>query len=204
MEFKIDLRKTPLMLFSKNLVRIKSIQIIQKDLEKMDINKKGYKIWFLNQTYHLHLVAYWQVYIQDQLEWIFGELTEEENSNKFVVTLLKINLSESIRAFSTPNKDNIKQLFKKNIGIPNVTESWARCGRNEHEVNNMLKNILATRNDIAHAAHSSAKLDFDINYNNMMFLYNLAYATSFSCEEYLADIRGVEFRKEFQLPHDAI
>ncbi|MEV3802796.1 HEPN domain-containing protein [Aeromonas veronii] len=204
MEFKIDLRKTPLMLFSKNLVRIKSIQIIQKDLEKMDIHKKGYKIWFLNQTYHLHLVAYWQVYIQEQLEWILEELTEEENSNDVVVTLLKNNLSESIKAFSTPNKENIKQLFKKHMEIPNVTEFWARCGRNEHDVNNMLKNILATRNDIAHAAHSSAELGFDINYKNMMFLYNLAYATSFSCDAYLADIRGLEFLKEFQLPHDTI
>lgn len=122
MEFKVELRKTPLMLFSKNLIRIKSIQIIQKDLEKMNVNKKGYKIWYLNQAYHLHLVSYWQIYIQEQIKWVLEELREEKKDDGILFKLLANNLSEYIKSFSTPNKDNIKQLFKKSLGIPNVTE----------------------------------------------------------------------------------
>jgi hypothetical protein len=117
------------MQFSRSLVRIKYIQFIQNDLRKAGVNKEDYKIWYLNQTYHLHLVSSWQVFIQDQVRWSFDELLDIDKSS-YASELLNKNIEKYISSFSTPSKDNIENLFKETIGIEKITFLWEACGKN--------------------------------------------------------------------------
>ncbi len=189
--------KTPLMQFSKNLVSVKYIQFIQNDLRKADVNKEGYKIWYLNQTYHLHLVSLWQVFIQNQVRWSFNKLLDIDKSS-YGYELLNKNIDKDISSFSTPNIDN---LFNKTTGIEKVTSLWKDCGDNKHEVFNRLKAILSIRHDIAHEGRAKEKLDYEMNFSNMKFLYNLAYATSFQAELSTQEILGKSFKNKFSLPY---
>jgi hypothetical protein len=188
------------MLFSKNLVRIKYIQFIQNDLKSASVSKEGYKIRYLNQMYHLHLVSSWQVFIQNLVRWSFDELLDIDKS-KYSYKLLNKNIEKYISSFSTPNRDNIENLFKKTTGIEKVTSRWEDCGNNKHDVFNRLKTILNIRHEIAHEGRAKEGLNYDRNFRNMKFLYNLAYATSFQSEQFIQEITGKSFEEFFSLPH---
>lgn len=184
-------------------MRIKYIQFIQNDLRKAGVNKEDYKIWYLDQTYHLHLVSSWQVFIQDQVRWSFDELLDIDKSS-YASALLNKNIEKYISSFSTPNKDNIENLFKETIGIEKITFLWEACGKNKHDVFNRLKTILSIRHEIAHEGRTGEKLDYEKNFSNMEFLYNLAYATSFQAEQAIQEIIGKPFNKKFSLRHPEI
>lgn len=176
MTFVLNLEKTPAQLFSRNLVRIKYIQHIQLDLAKCDAAKLELKIQFLNQSYVLQLIAFWQVFIEELAEFGFRQL-EASGSGGYFRDIARGKLDESLKKFNTPNKDNIDKLFKEALGVENISKFW-KSDTLTHEIAlSTLSSLLTSRHQIAHTGSTPTPLSYSTNFEKMEVLMQIAELT---------------------------
>ena len=165
--------KSPLQLYSKKLVKLKSIQQIQRDLKSSEVNKLNYKIHYLNQTYIFHLIAYWQEFINELINHAFYKLTEEQNISILNNALLN-NKNFKIKNFNTPNAKNIDTLFNDVLGIEKITDCWNHQDLKKEDAKGKLTLILQARHQIAHTGRTKQSLSYASNFEDMKYLYMLA------------------------------
>jgi hypothetical protein len=184
MTIVLNLEKTPSQLFSKNLVRIKYIQHIQLDLTKSKVAKLETKNIFLNQSYILQLVAYWQVFIEELAVFGFRKVEQSEHLGLFH-DMAKIKLDESIKKFNTPNRANIDRLFKEALGIVNISKYWFSETLSLDFATATLDELLTSRHQIAHKGCTSIKLSCESNFQKMEILMQIADLTERALMEQL-------------------
>jgi hypothetical protein len=193
--------RNPFLRFSKSLTWLSNLQLIQKDIENLDIKKKQTKIWYLNQSYLLHLVALWEIFIEEQVFYAFKEMTKISPPGVFE-TLLETKMNEVVQYFHNPNVENINRIFKDVIGISNISSEWKWEKMSSNDSIALLKVILNTRHEIAHESQTkNDKLSFTKNFEYMYHLYNLAYLIDFSVSKHLAILAGEKFECQIIIPH---
>ncbi|MDX4954581.1 HEPN domain-containing protein [Delftia acidovorans] len=176
MPFILNLEKTPVQLFSKNLIRIKYIQHIQLDLEKYEAAKLELKIHFLNQSYVLQLIAFWQVFIEELAEFGFRQI-EASGSGGHFRDIAREKLNESLKKFNTPNKDNIDKLFKEALGVPNISKFWRSDTLTHETAISTLAELLTSRHQIAHTGRTQTPLSYATNFEKVKVLMQIAELT---------------------------
>jgi hypothetical protein len=176
MSFTLNLEKTPAQLFRKNLVRIKYIQHIQLDLAKCDAAKLELKIQFLNQSYVLQLIAFWQVFIEELAEFGFRQI-EASGSGGCFRDIARRKLDESLKKFNTPNKDNIDKLFKETLDVENVSKFWKSDTLTHETAVSTLATLLTSRHQIAHTGSTLKPLSYETNFEKMEVLMQIAELT---------------------------
>lgn len=170
----IDLERTPAQRFSRRMVSIKAIQHIQDDLNRMDdASKLPMKIAYLNQAYILHLVAYWQVFIEELAQYGFSILKNKAPDGP-LVTIAQARLDHKLKKFNTPSKDNIDDLFSETLGVTRITKCWSDKMVPNHRGADTLSRVLNARHEIAHTGSAEARLAYRSNYADMETLVELA------------------------------
>lgn len=180
----LNIKKSPLQLFSKQLVHLKYVQHIQDDLNKNDVNKLYTKINYLNQSYIFHLIAYWQVFIESLVKDKFENIKLNSCTNPFD-NVLNRHIENKLKIFNTPNSNNIDSLLKDTLGINNVTDCWNTDKFNKVQAIKHLNEILDSRHKIAHTWKTSKELNYESNYEDMNFIFELATLLQKSVDEYL-------------------
>lgn len=176
MSITLDLEYTPLHIFSKNLVKIKYIQHIQKDLTDCDAKKLELKIHFLNQSYVFQLIAFWQVFIEDLAKYGFREI-EKSEGGRVLKAIAKNKLDESLSKFNTPNTKNIDALFKSALGINKISDHWQSPELTRSEATTVLSELLEARHKIAHEGKALIPLSYKNNFEKMEILMKVAELT---------------------------
>lgn len=173
MTLSFSLERTPSGHFSKGLVRIKCIQHIQLDLREKSAHKLETKIAYLNQTYILHLIALWQVFIERLAEFALKKITTDQKNN-ILIAITEANLQRALARFNTPNRQNIDRLFLETLEIPQITECWRSDKITYEEALATLENLLGARHEIAHTASTGKALTFEKNFLEMEKLFHMA------------------------------
>lgn len=180
---ELNLKKSPLQLFSKQLVHLKYVQHIQDDLDKNNVSKFETKINYLNQSYIFHLTAYWQVFIESLVKDKFENIKSNSCKNPFD-NVLNVHIENKLKKFNTPNANNIDTLLKDTLGINNVTDCWNTDKFNRAQAIESLKKILNSRHEIAHTGRTSKELNYKSNFEDMSFIFELATLLQESVDKY--------------------
>ncbi|WP_089936986.1 HEPN domain-containing protein [Candidatus Entotheonella palauensis] len=196
----IIMEKTPLQKFSKSLVWLKFLPWIQRDLKNLETNKKAFKIMYLNQSYILHVVALWQVFIEDEVKYVHKKVIENQSPGPFNV-ILQSQLERSIKRFMTPKKDDIDKLFSEVIGFDKISEKWEWDNMPRHQALRILDLIIQIRHQIAHKGRAKIELSFEKNFDYMKHIFNLAYITEYEIKKFLANLSGENFNEPRHIPH---
>ncbi len=151
-------------------------QHIQLDLAKCNAAKLEIKIQFLNQSYILQLIAFWQVFIEKLAEFGFCQIEISDGDSHFR-NIARSKLDESLKKFNTPNKDNIDKLFKETLGIPNISQFWKSDTLTHEMATSTLATLLTSRHQIAHTGRTSAPLSYETNFEKMEVLMQIAELT---------------------------
>ncbi|GLR05015.1 hypothetical protein GCM10007906_26030 [Vibrio hyugaensis] len=181
---KIDLRKSPLQMFSRQLVRLKYVQHIQNDLDIETTHKFNSKIRYLNQTYVFHLVAYWQDFVESLVRRKLADITPDCGADPLDDSLPQ-NVENKLRWFNTPNTKNIDQLLKDTLGLTEATTCWNSEGLSRDEAKERLDGILLSRHQIAHTGVTSKKLSYESNFGDMEFIFQLATHLQKAVDEHI-------------------
>lgn len=199
MAVKISLKR-PVHQFSKSLVEVKWIQLIQKDLEGIETSKKVYKLWYLNQSYIFHLVALWEVFIEQQVRFGFEQMARLRLLG-VLEPVLRSNLEERIKNLHVPDRRKIDGLFYEFMGMEKLSDAWTWENMPREKALQKFDDILKARHEIAHKSRTGASLSFDENFEDMKHLVNLAYLTDYEVEKYVASLSVSEFNLSFQIPY---
>lgn len=174
MKKELDLRKTPIMLFSKRLTHIKHSQLIIKDIENIDgIKKLREKGNYLLNSYIMNLVASWQVFIEELLEFGLNLVIEKNSLNPAAIEILKSNFEVNKKRFNTPNIKNIDQIFKNVLAIKKITDNISIQGMGLNEVKDKVNKLLEIRHKIAHTGFTDEELDLESNFDFMKHLFSV-------------------------------
>ena len=170
----ISMEKTPSMLFSKSLVHLKQIPLIQKDIVKIDgIQKESLKINYLNSSYVLHLVARWEVFIEELVEYCVRKLEERNGSNHLSKNDI-LQIKAKTKGFHSPKTQNIDKLFEETLGIEKITMSWQSEDLTREQATSTLYFLITARNEIAHTGTTSKQLSYSENFDRMETLLVMA------------------------------
>jgi hypothetical protein len=170
----IELKKSPSQILSSKLASIKFSQTIIQDLEKLnDINKINLKKQYLLQSYILNLVAVWQVFIEDLLEFGVNEIIKKQTDSN-TIEILKTNLNENIKRFNTPNTTNIDKIFKTVLAIEKITSTLELKEMSLEQTKFKINYILKIRHQIAHTSKSKESLTLYENFEFMNHLYEVS------------------------------
>lgn len=168
---RLNLTKTPSQLFSKRLTHIKHSQLIIKDLERLEnVKKWNSKKDYLLQSYIINLVASWQVFIEELLEFGLNKILENNNSNSVVTKVFQSNFELNKKRFNTPNINNIDQIFKAVLTIDKITNNLTIPNMELKEIKDKVNSILIIRHKIAHTGKSGELLDLETNFDFMNHL----------------------------------
>jgi hypothetical protein len=168
---KLILVKPPSAHFSKNLVRIKLIQLVQLDLAKCDASRLDTKIAFLNQTYVLHLIAFWEAFIEDLARYGLRSIgVYEEAPGEPAATAMRLAY-KAISALHSPKRENIDNLFNQLFQIERVTKAWPAAAAAT------LRSLIDERNSIAHTGRGKKALSYEKNFQDMEAVFQLANLT---------------------------
>jgi len=212
---EVSLKKSPYLLYSRGLKHLKDLQLIQNDLKEIS-SKKGYKVKYLNYSYIVLIVAQWQTFIEEEVIFGFNERVRLTPSGAFGNILkLRLRLKDSIKKFNTPGKTNIDKLFNKNLGLKNLSKflSWENVPNKT--ALELLDKIINTRHEIVHdwqdgigKAEMKRKkesfrkdLNYDLNFECMKHLLNLAYLIDYRLKEHLFNLSGNEFIEQIEIPY---
>ncbi|MFT9159452.1 MAG: hypothetical protein ABF491_03730, partial [Acetobacter sp.] len=103
------------------------ISEIENELDKRkNIRSYKKKLLLLNGFYLVNLVALWQVFIEDLVEYGCDLIERNIDSNPEKL-LHKISLDRSkaaLKRFNTPDRGRIDQIFLDCFGVENITECW--------------------------------------------------------------------------------
>jgi hypothetical protein len=168
----VELKKTPLMLFSKSLANIAVVQLIAKDLDGVDVKKRNIKRRFLYQSYIVYLVACWQEFIRTLAHDSFDALNSIYPLSESQQTECE-ELLNAINRFNTPLTYHIDKLIQKATGIERISSHWHWKNMTNDLAKQRLAELLNIRHEIAHSGYSGKPLSFDGNLEHMDFLYNL-------------------------------
>jgi hypothetical protein len=180
MSFNLD--RTPQQLFSKQMANLKLIQLIQDDVNRIAqsaepcVRRLDDKIQYLNQAYVVHLIAAWQVFIEDSLRFGF-KLFSEPNAVRPSHQVTEDIVNEAIERFNTPSRRQIDRLFKKVLGIDGISECWKCESFTAEAAIAALDRILTARHEIAHTANTATPLSFQENFKDMEILVRMAALT---------------------------
>lgn len=181
----LDLEKTPSQIFSKKLVSIKYIQHIQNDLRDSEAKRIEIKAGYLNQSYVFHLVAFWQVFIEELLDYGFRRLEKSSPSSPFAA-IARSRMNASLGRFNTPKRENINRLFNEALGIEKVTRDWS------DEEATTLTDVLDSRHSIAHTGFSKTPLSYESNFARMKIIFGLSEKTERRLISLLQEVYGVQ------------
>ncbi|MGP6442079.1 hypothetical protein ACTZGI_04920 [Rahnella aceris] len=179
---KLRLTKTPAMLFSKKLANISIIQLIEKDLDRLGsldgdaVKKITAKKNYLYQSYIVHLVAGWQEFNVELVEYSFSIL-EKKSGSSDMNEIARRRIDDLLKKFNTPSEQNVNALYKDAFGVLGVSKSWVFDGINNKTSSNILKNVLTARHQVAHKGVSIGELNYKVNFENMEIIYKIACAT---------------------------
>lgn len=176
MSLTLNLTKTPSQIFSKRLVRIKYIQHIQNDLKNCEVIKLEMKLAYLSQAYVIHLVAYWQTFLEDLVKFAYAALAENAGSS-ILNQLAKARVDDALKRFNTPNSENIDKLFKETLNINKVTDSWKWEGMSRDQAITVVNGLLKMRHKIAHSGHTDNLPTYDENFEMMEHVFRIAGLT---------------------------
>ncbi len=170
------------MLFSKKIKNIAIIQLIEKDLDKLysfeggDIKNNNTKKNYLYQSYVVHLMAGWQEFHKNLIEYAFSALEKKSGSNS-MSEIARWRINDLLKKFNTPNTENVNNLYKNSFGISNVSQSWIFENVNNKAAIELLNKVLLARHQIAHKGVSIDQLSYNVNFENMEIIYRMACAT---------------------------
>ena len=184
-------------------MRLKFLQLIQKDLEKIETSKRAYKIHFLNQSYIFHLVAMWQVFIEEQVTWGLEEMMRLSPVGVFE-PLLRSRIGRVLDRFNTPNRKNIDTVFYEVMGIRRISDAWSWENMRLDTAKGRLTRILNKRHDIAHQSKTMDSLSYEENFEDMKHIFNLAYLIDYEVRKHLAALSGDAFNEPIILPFPQI
>ncbi|NRT87282.1 HEPN domain-containing protein [Clostridium beijerinckii] len=188
----LNLKKTPLQLFSRRLADInKYIQSIQNDLDRLNMLEETRKLeskkHYLNQTYIIHLVSHWQAFIEQLVEYGFSKILIKSDESI---------CEKEIKRFNTPNLANVDKIFENVLGIKSISNNYQWDDMTRNKAAQILDEVLKLRHRIAHTGFSKMKLDINKNYKYMEHLYNLAYILQYTVDkEICGDL------KKFEIPY---
>lgn len=186
----IVLERTPAQRFSKRMVSIRFIQHMQDDLKAMEElseapSEMPRKIAYLNQAYILHLVAHWQVFIEELVRYGF-ELVRRKAPDSPLVTAVERRLAQDVDKFHTPKKESIDEIFRNNLGIDRITKSWSDGMIPNNRASETLDRVLKARHEIAHRGETDSMLAYDSNYADMETLVEMATVAERRLEDLLS------------------
>jgi len=173
MSIRLSLYKPPSAVFSRSLVRLKCVQDIQRDLEDLETPKKSLKLSFLNQTYVVHLIAFWQAFNENLLRDAYQSLHASQPDLR-IQALLKHSHDRAVARFNSPNRQNIDQLFFEGIGLKKVTSAWSEPDLSSDVATNTLTDLLSVRHEIAHTGKTERPLSYSTNFARMEILVRMS------------------------------
>lgn len=172
----IDLTKKPSQIFSKRLVQIKYIQLIQDDLKGNAVAKLNLKLAFMSQSYVIHLVASWQSFLEDLVEFAYAGLAKNAE-NSILSQLAKARVYDAVKRFNTPNHENVDKLLKETLNIAKVTNCWSWTGMSIEQAKAVVNDLLKMRHRIAHTGYTEKLPTCDENFETMSYIFRIADLT---------------------------
>lgn len=191
MQLVLDLHKPPSSIFSRKLTRLKHLQFVQLDLKKVEYTDKiELKNYFLNQSYIFHLIAFWQVFIEDLLIHSIYLLRKNDFDN-VMCDLLENSFKVKLKKFNTASCENIDQLFHDTLGIEKISNSWVIQDNSKNFPKDLLKQLLKARHEIAHTGTTDLLLefDFDQNFKKMEVLFKMAELMEYELTQYIIKLK---------------
>ena len=152
-----------------------------------DVDKVTVKISYLNQSYIFHLIAFWQVFIEDLLDYSL-HLLRKKNFDEVMCKLLENSFKAKLRRFNTPSCANIDQLFKDTLGIEKISNSWNVLDGIQQLPKDLLKELLIARHQIAHTGKTNSLLEFNKNFEQMTALFKMAELMENELTEYISKL----------------
>lgn len=164
---------------------------MQKDLESLKIrHKTNQKIYYLNQSYLIHIVAKWEVFIEDLAQYGFDKLTPSANFGAGNSVIKKI-IKSDIAKLNTADTRGINSLLSRILDIKEISTSWYWEGITSKDAEKWLDKILVIRHKIAHTGETEVQsLSYEKNYTYMKHLFNLAFLTESEVERHVAEKLG--------------
>lgn len=170
---KISLVKTPAQSFSRRLVSLKQIQLIQKDFIISPVQKSEVKIAYLNNSYVFHLVVYWQAFVENLVRYAFESIPNRDEADPEHAAAVE-RMDKAIHDFNTPDKQNVDRIVRKNLGVKRITKSWKSDDADPFADTHALRNLIKARHQIAHTGFTSQELSFDSNFEIMESVFRIA------------------------------
>jgi len=176
MSLRLNLTKTPVQLFSKQLVHIKYIQYIQIDLIKCKANTLEQKIEYLNHTYIIHLVASWQTFIEQLVKFGFEKICTN-NLNFQLKEIARARVNDALTRFRNPNSEMIDKLFYEALNIKKISNNWHWKDMTRDKAIQIVNKLLNIRHQIAHTGKTSSHLSLESNFDIMKNIFHIACIT---------------------------
>ena len=97
----------------------------------------------------------------------------------------KVMLRKHLGPFNTPRAGNIDDLYKKVLGLENLSSNWTWKGMTNKSAKAKLSDMITLRGSIAHRVQTSKKVSRKIADKNALHLIYLAIKTSNKVRTYL-------------------
>lgn len=172
--------------FVDNLREVDRLKAIHRQITTKGPGRK-YDVQILHKSAIVLMVACWEAYIEDLARDSLGEMIKGARDHKifpdFVLErvasmnsganawklagsgwkkVLEDNLegvlSKTTGALNTPKTAQINELFKKTIGLEQISASWYWSGRKRGDAEKALDDLITLRGSIAHRVTTSSSV----------------------------------------------
>ena len=135
------------------------------------------------------------------LKFIASELKAEKNElkiwelagdgwEKITKDHFKTMLHKHLGPFNTPRAGNIDELYKKVLGLENLSSYWTWKGMTNKSAKNKLSDMITLRGSIAHRVKTSKKVSRALADKNALHLVYLAIKTSNKVRKFMHSETG--------------
>lgn len=97
------------------------------------------------------ITACWQAYLENLLREASNKLLSHGNAYQ---DILKSYVDEKLHYFHNPLSDKVNELFKKCLGLENLSHCWVWQGMSHNNAMEKLDNYVRIRHKIAHGEES--------------------------------------------------
>lgn len=194
----LDLTKTPLQIFSKNLAAISHIQQIVVEIRKGDVRKASEKTRYLLSSYIVFLISSWEAFIENSISYnvakiknnpqLLEKILETINMKHFTLSEYIEYTEKLISRFHTPTPKKIDELAKSILGIRKLSDHWQFNTMTTKAVSEKMLDIYRIRGALAHTGYTKCELTFEENYNYMEFLLCTAQQTEVGLKKYTDEL----------------
>ncbi|WPC73049.1 HEPN domain-containing protein [Vibrio porteresiae] len=150
------MQKHPFYSFRKNLYRADVIHDISADLKEHNCSQYDYKNTLLNQAYIIYMVASWQGYVENLVEFYFNFVAYDLD-NPSIRKVMQNKLEKSKRGFNTPGANGINTIILEVFGLNKISDMFSVDKLGSKKTKKILDDLLTCRHEIAHEARCTSE-----------------------------------------------